>query len=70
MVLVAIPGRLEILDRFGRERKGMESGLKTLCEGLFFKEVVEEGGKESAELRLELGSEKEGVRRLCGCAAG
>lgn len=48
----------------------MESGLKTLSEGLFFKEVVEEGGKESAELRLELGSEKEGVRRLCGCAAG
>lgn len=48
----------------------MESGLKTLCEGLFFKEVVEEGGKESAELRLELGSEKEGVRRPCGCAAG
>ena len=48
----------------------MESGLKTLCEGLFFKEVVEEGGKESAELRLELGSEQEGVRRLCGCVAG
>ena len=54
MVFVAIPGRLEILDRFGRERKGMESGLKTLFQGLLLKEVVEIGREEGSELRLEL----------------